>query len=578
MSDVLEFREIMQGQQIFVQFSYEADEKAVALTSAIKGDHDRTGPLVFTLVKQQNKWLISDIDLETSDNAIRYIRQFGKNNPDFRIVSSPTVTLTDNPPIAFDIDRALLINLTDDWPDDYDIAWDNDGGGVLMIKPEGQAKLLGLTGAENMNEAIIMASEKLDELSYSKIRGVFANQSRFSLVQTSQDNCAIVEILDFEPAQANINWRFIGSPGQQSALKLRSLATACIIYSNESAGKYPESIDQLADYLSNTDLDWLKQNIVYLGKNKTASSAPDEVLAYDKTLLKAKNATNVVFVDSHVTFKTIDQTNDLGINTEQKAKAAVEVKTRVISVPISEIDKLRKFFDEHKINDPTEPKPDPKLTNQLTPKQVDAFQELSLANPDSRIMTSSTVLVLNNESGTLEVIEEVPYISGYDDRVDPSQNAKRITEYLNKGVTIIVKPQILNQQQLLIEADISIKNLIALKEKTDHKGRLYHMPKVSSSDLDVTAIIEQNTDKSLLIGGEIIQETNKDTDKLQEKYVFAIMTCKIVADENNIKSGLGRAQFGGRRQKGDDDQEDDSSIGSSAQKSTRGRRRIFGGN
>src|SRR5688500_13309434 len=50
--------------------SVQADDTgALAITEDVKGDHDRVGPLVLTLVKKKGRWLVRDIDLEDDEKG-----------------------------------------------------------------------------------------------------------------------------------------------------------------------------------------------------------------------------------------------------------------------------------------------------------------------------------------------------------------------------------------------------------------------------------------------------------------------------------------------------------------------------
>ncbi|MBA7603106.1 hypothetical protein ES703_10210 [subsurface metagenome] len=85
------------------------------------------------------------------------------------------------------------------------------------------------------------------------------------------------------------------------------------------------------------DFQWILDNVAYLGKGKKARTPPDAVIAYDRTLLKKGNGTNVLFNDHHVEFRTPEQLEKLGI-------AAGEVLLRdVQGLPVSP---HRKLLDE----------------------------------------------------------------------------------------------------------------------------------------------------------------------------------------------------------------------------------------
>jgi prepilin-type processing-associated H-X9-DG protein len=104
----------------------------------------------------------------------------------------------------------------------------------------------------------------------------------------------------------------------ESAEKLKGLGKALTIYANDDEeGRFPDTLQQLleGDYVSKEDLEWLVENIEYLGKGKKAVDAPISPIALDKTLLQKCGGTNVLFLDGHIAFKRPKQLKELGIGT-----------------------------------------------------------------------------------------------------------------------------------------------------------------------------------------------------------------------------------------------------------------------
>jgi hypothetical protein len=52
------------------------DAHALVITEHVNADHGRKGPLVLTLVKQDNKWWIRDTDVETDASANDELKRF----------------------------------------------------------------------------------------------------------------------------------------------------------------------------------------------------------------------------------------------------------------------------------------------------------------------------------------------------------------------------------------------------------------------------------------------------------------------------------------------------------------------
>jgi beta-lactamase regulating signal transducer with metallopeptidase domain len=117
--------------------------------------------------------------------------------------------LTDTPPVALDLDSGKLMQLDKDWPDEYDVGWDNDAGGSLFTKPDGPVKMLPIIDAKNFAEALSIATQEIESLKQRGIKGVPAEQSKYILVKTSQDNIAVVEVQEFDEGKAKIGWQII---------------------------------------------------------------------------------------------------------------------------------------------------------------------------------------------------------------------------------------------------------------------------------------------------------------------------------------------------------------------------------
>ena len=113
----------------------------------------------------------------------------------------------------------------------------------------------------------------------------------------------------------------------ESAEKLKGLGRALIVYANDDEeGRFPDTLEELhqGDYVSEKDLEWLLENIGYLGKGKTATDSPGTAIAYDKALLRKGKGTNVLFLDGHVAFERPEQLEKLGIASEPAWGVAVE--------------------------------------------------------------------------------------------------------------------------------------------------------------------------------------------------------------------------------------------------------------
>jgi len=115
----------------------------------------------------------------------------------------------------------------------------------------------------------------------------------------------------------------------KSARQLRELGKALLIYANDNEERYPEELNNLKNYLQPNNLNWIVENIEYLGKGKRITNPPDIPIAYDIVLLGLGQGTNVLYNDSHVAFEKPEMLKKLGIiisDQRQKAREDAGVK------------------------------------------------------------------------------------------------------------------------------------------------------------------------------------------------------------------------------------------------------------
>ncbi len=130
------------------------------------------------------------------------------------------------------------------------------------------------------------------------------------------------------PAKADIKDR-LADAKITSNQKLQDLGKAMVFFAQDHQRALPDTLQEFAPYLRNKqDIEWLSQNVEYLGKGKTEKDRPDTIIAYDKSLLKSGQGTNVLFLDAHVEYVQADRLEKLGITSEiQSAEEEQRVKS-----------------------------------------------------------------------------------------------------------------------------------------------------------------------------------------------------------------------------------------------------------
>jgi hypothetical protein len=113
----------------------------------------------------------------------------------------------------------------------------------------------------------------------------------------------------------------------ESAKKLFALGVAMTTYSGDYDFKFPDlhTLHKYGD-LKKEDLEWLLENVAYLGRGKTSGTIlPNTVFAYDETLLEKEGCTNVLFADLRVDFLKSEQLEKFGIQRLGLENTAIKI-------------------------------------------------------------------------------------------------------------------------------------------------------------------------------------------------------------------------------------------------------------
>jgi prepilin-type processing-associated H-X9-DG protein len=148
--------------------------------------------------------------------------------------------------------------------------------------------------------------------------------------------CALVLALLIVPTTLALTSRPAGDPNAQanqtgakteeeqiqqrvlSADTLKKIGLSLLMYMDHN-GKYPDELIALMPYFGQDRADelaaFVSSDAEYLGAGKTPpqNNAQDIALAYDLTMLRAGQGTNVVFADGHVEFVSGDRLNKYGV-------------------------------------------------------------------------------------------------------------------------------------------------------------------------------------------------------------------------------------------------------------------------
>jgi prepilin-type processing-associated H-X9-DG protein len=250
----------------------------------------------------------------------------------------------------------------------------------------------------------------------------------------------------------------IGENLEFSTEKLKQLGLALAIYAADNDSKLPETLDILKPYLANEKIRfWVQNNVVYLGKGRsrkenTLSKIP---IAYDKSLLKSQQGTNVLFLDAHVEFLETERLKELGIN-----PIPVHIELRLLYVGEEFMDEIGRIFTF---------KPDSHTW--LDGSQVTSLFQAVRKVKDAKMLTAPRVTVLDNEMAQLFMGQEVPSVSGYTEPKSSSEKPEPIIVLKEIGTSCEITPHVSpDKQDVLLQFELQISQLIGFEERI-YKGR-----------------------------------------------------------------------------------------------------------
>ncbi|UCG48176.1 MAG: hypothetical protein JSU94_00050, partial [Phycisphaerales bacterium] len=149
--------------------------------------------------------------------------------------------------------------------------------------------------------------------------------------RTCQGGLGIVQLLGIDRSVPSVTFRYsllrnvpkfpmdlasMAERRREQAEKLLMFGKMMLIYANDHGDKFPDNLGELRETCAHHegDFEWIVDNVAYLAKGKTAGEvSPRGVAAYDKSLLRQGEGTNVLFFDLRVEFVGPAELRELGI-------------------------------------------------------------------------------------------------------------------------------------------------------------------------------------------------------------------------------------------------------------------------
>jgi hypothetical protein len=343
---ISELWQIEGGQDIRILDVYADTAEALAISSIRKGEREKAGILVVHLVNQDGAWLVDGVEHEAKDKAQETLAEFRRKHAEAKLIPAKankpvwgeavegvqcrlrpekrTWKVGQTPKLRVDMrnegTRELELFLANErWEIELDARWYRNRipwlGDVIRLAfgPGQQHDNLAFPLWES---AKLGWRAKYGDEPLEFLPGRHTVRVAFNIRPAEQETWSALRVVSNPVEMEILMAESEMDGGIESVEKLKLLGQAILVYSNDNENKYPESLHQLREdnYIGEVDLQWLIENVEYLGKGKNAANLPDVVIAYDRTfLLEIHEGTNVLFNDSHVAFSSRDEFERLGI-------------------------------------------------------------------------------------------------------------------------------------------------------------------------------------------------------------------------------------------------------------------------
>jgi prepilin-type processing-associated H-X9-DG protein len=342
---IAELWQIEGGQDIRIVGVYADTAEALAISSVLKGEREEA-TIVVHLVNHDGAWLVDAVEHEAKAKAQETLAEFRREHPEAKMIAANvdepvwgeavegvqcrlwpekrTWKVGQTPKLRVDMrnegTRELELFLANErWEIELDARWYRNRipwlGDVIRLAfgPGQQHDNLAFPLWES---AKLGWRAKYGDEPLEFLPGRHTVRVAFNIRPAEQETWSALRVVSNPVEMEILMAESEMDGGIESVEKLKLLGQAILVYSNDNENKYPESLHQLREdnYIGEVDLQWLIENVEYLGKGKNAANLPDVVIAYDRTfLLEIHEGTNVLFNDSHVAFSSRDEFERLGI-------------------------------------------------------------------------------------------------------------------------------------------------------------------------------------------------------------------------------------------------------------------------
>jgi prepilin-type processing-associated H-X9-DG protein len=298
-----------------------------------------------------------------------------------------------------------------------------------------------------------------------------------------------------------------GGPGTVTDDGWAELHSAMKTYVKEHDDKLPDTLQELEPYIgSERNFLWATNNVEYLGQGKirkmNKAKAASTPVAYDKTMLKEGNGTNVLFLDSHVEYLTREKSKELDIG-------GVPILIDVSFLTVS--DGLLKSvgLDPNTLEGSGwvnfgAPNSGGPVAFAFDEPNVELLLKAVQTREDYKLLAHPKFFATEGKQARIAVVSQAHFIEGVYEPNSSSQAPKPEPEKLLFGTSIKLTPGLTpDAKNVTLDLDIEIRRFTS-REQRDDDYYVHQLPGLSI--LHTTNRITVRDGKTLpIVGQRIVQ-------------------------------------------------------------------------
>ena len=162
--------------------------------------------------------------------------------------------------------------------------------------------------------------------------------------------------------------------------------------------------------------------------------------------------------------------------------------------------------------------------NCLDELQAEFITKAALTNEDVKVLTAPKVQILDNEQAIVSIKTDLNYISRYKKSSNGNGEPEAITESIETGTNMSVKPKITNENDIYLETKITLSEACLGKELLYKDKYPFYKPSKSTTEIVTTATIPNN--HYLLTGATV--NTFDDYGEAQEQIILILVKASIL--------------------------------------------------